>query len=291
MARQSNAVLTTAKAEDTRAARLYTTANAIPGVAIRLDQAGIEAVAARSDVVKVSRIVPKHLTNANTAALTRAYDTWKYPATLGKGVRVGIIDTGIDYTHKDFGGVGTVAAYDAAKAASTSPTWRDSLPALGKAKVAGGDDFVGDDYDPDELTEDGSPNPDYDPVAAPDKNPLDCDDHGTHVAGTAAGYGVTANGDTFTGNYAALTKPGLLDMKVGPGMAPAATLYGLKVFGCEGATTYDLQRSTGRSTPTVTATSATTSTSSTCPWAATTPPPTTPRTPSSTSSPRTECSR
>ena len=25
-------------------------------------------------------------------------------------------------------------------------------------------------------------------------------------------------------------------MKVGPGMAPAATLYGLKVFGCEGST-------------------------------------------------------
>ena len=25
-------------------------------------------------------------------------------------------------------------------------------------------------------------------------------------------------------------------MKVGPGMAPAATLYALKVFGCEGST-------------------------------------------------------
>ena len=70
----------------------------------------------------------------------------------------------------------------------------------------------------------------------PDENPLDCNEHGTHVSGTAAGYGVNANGSTFTGNYANLTKPGLLDMKVGPGMAPAATLYGLKVFGCEGST-------------------------------------------------------
>ena len=217
VARQSNAVLTTAKAEDTRAARLYTTANAIPGLAIRLDQDGIKAVAARSDVVKVSRITPKHLTNANAAALTKAYDTWKYTGNLGEGVKIGVIDSGIDYTHKDFGGAGTVAAYDAAKAASASPTWRDTLPTLAQAKVIGGYDFVGDDYYPDELTEDGSENPDYDPVAAPDTNPLDCEGHGTHVSGTAAGYGVTAAGDTFTGNYGSLTKPGLLDMRVGPG--------------------------------------------------------------------------
>ena len=114
-------VLATAKAEDTRAARLYTTANAIPGLAIRArpgrHQGRRSAVRRRQGLEDH----PKHLTNANTAALTRRYDTWKYAGDLGKGVKIGVIDTGIDYTHTDFGGVGTVAAYDAAKAASTSP--------------------------------------------------------------------------------------------------------------------------------------------------------------------------
>ena len=29
-------------------------------------------------------------------------------------------------------------------------------------------------------------------MPAPDPNPLDCNGHGSHVAGTAAGYGVNA---------------------------------------------------------------------------------------------------
>ena len=240
VARQSNAVLDTAKDEDTRAARLFTTTNAVPGVAIQLDQDGIKAVAALPDVVKVSRITPKHLTNANTAALTKAYDAWKYAGNLGQGVKIGIIDSGIDYTHKDFGGRGSVAAYDAAKAASTSPAWLAALPRLAKAKIAGGVDLVGDDYYPDAYTPNGDANPDYDPNPAPDSNPLDCEGHGTHVGGTAAGYGVTAAGDTFTGSYGSLTRPNLLKMRVGPGMAPAAELYALKVFGCHGTTTFDL---------------------------------------------------
>ena len=238
VARLGSSVLTTAKRKDARATKLFTLTNSIPGVALRLDKAGIDAVAARSDVVKVSRITPKHVTNANVAALTRATDVWKYNNGLGKGVKVGIIDTGLDFTHKDFGGTGTIAAFDAARAASTNPNWRNALPALGKAKVAGGYDFVGDDYNADDELEDGSPGP-Y-TVPKPDPDPMGCDSHGTHVAGTAAGYGVASSGATFTGNYAGLTKQNLLDMKVGPGMAPAASLYALKVFGCEGSTNYVL---------------------------------------------------
>ena len=38
-------------------------------------------------------------------------------------------------------------------------------------------------------------------VPHPDPDPLDCGGHGSHTAGTAAGYGVLSNGTTYTGAY------------------------------------------------------------------------------------------
>ncbi len=237
---QGREVAATAKRSDADATRLFTVANALPGVAMRLDQEGLEAVAALPEVVKVSTIVPKHVRGAGAAALTRAVNVWRYSRGLGQGVRIGVIDTGIDYTHKDFGGPGTEAAYAAARNAATDPDWRSRLPALARAKVVDGVDFVGDSYYPDTTLDDGSENPDYDPVAVRDDNPLDCRGHGTHVSGTAAGYGVTARRKTFDGDYAALTGSSVRDMVVAPGTAPRAEIYPLKIFGCAGSTSYVL---------------------------------------------------
>ena len=58
--------------------------------------------------------------------------------------------------------------------------------------LSGGTDFAGDAYDASSS----------DPATAtphPDPNPLDCNSHGSHVAGTAAGFGVTSAGATFSG--------------------------------------------------------------------------------------------
>ena len=218
-----------AKSKDAKATQLFTVTNAVPGFAAQLNQAAIDELATRSDVVKISSIVPKSLENASTAQLTNAVADWK-ANNLGKDVSVGIIDTGIDYTHADFGGVGTIAAWNAAHATSTDPNWRDSMTALAQAKVVGGYDFAGDDYNADPAAAD------YQPVAHPDANPLGCNDHGTHVAGIVGGYGENANGSTFTGDYASLSSDDLYNMEIGPGMAPLAQLYALKVFGCTGST-------------------------------------------------------
>lgn len=119
----------------------------------------------------------------------------------GEGVTIAVIDTGIDYTHAVFGGAGTPEAYknnnpDVVEA-GTFPT----------SRVVAGYDFAGTDYDASGTY--GSEIP------TPDDDPLDEHGHGTHVASIAAG--ITA-GDVMTG------------------VAPAADLIALKVFGAAGST-------------------------------------------------------
>ncbi len=96
--------------------------------------------------------------------------------------------------------------------------------------MKGGTDLAGDSYDPDPNSATFQPTP------HPDPNPLDCNGHGSHVAGTAGGNGVKADGTTYTGPYNAstVTNPG--DWIIGPGVAPKADLYAVRVFGCEGPT-------------------------------------------------------
>ena len=215
-----NDVVADLKTTDRAAREIFRTSNAISGFGVVADAADLRRLAARPDVVSIARIVPKTLGNAHAAVLTKVLNTWQNTGFFGDGVRVGIIDSGIDYTHADFGGAGTAAAYDAID--PTAPT-----PAFPSAKVVGGTDLAGENYDA------SSDNP-AELTPQPDGNPLDCDNHGSHVAGIAAGFGVNANGSTFTGNYAALSAGSLAAMRIGPGMAPRASLYGIKVFGCPG---------------------------------------------------------
>ncbi len=140
---------------------------------------------------------------------------WAVTNLTGAGIRIGVIDTGVDYHHVAFGGSGT--GYE-----ENDTTRIDDLPGIfPNAKVVGGYDFAGDAYTGYNL-----------PVADPD--PMDCDGHGTSVAGVAAGFGVTTNGETFTGPYGP-TSPSQ-KLRIPPGMAPEAQIYALRVFGCSGGT-------------------------------------------------------
>jgi minor extracellular serine protease Vpr len=167
--------------------------------------------------VQVSRIIQRDNSASNKA--TGVGDTWQAYKHTGKGQRIGIIDTGIDYTHADFGGVGTPAAYKANDSTTIEP---GSFPT---AKVVAGYDFVGNDFDADSDTPANT-------VPKPDADPLDCYGHGTHVAGTAAGAGVTEAGATYTGTYTKATLNQTFDVE--PGAAPEAKLGAYKVFGCTG---------------------------------------------------------
>ncbi|MGJ9479064.1 S8 family serine peptidase [Actinotignum sp. GS-2025c] len=85
----------------------------------------------------------------------------------GKGVRVGIIDSGVAIDHPAFGGNGVKGER-----------------AFPNDKIVTGYDFVGDSFNTDRS------DPNFQPVPHPDALPDDCGaggGHGSHVAGIAAG--------------------------------------------------------------------------------------------------------
>ncbi|HVK62390.1 MAG TPA: S8 family serine peptidase [Bdellovibrionales bacterium] len=120
----------------------------------------------------------------------------------GQGMKVGIIDTGIDFTHAMFDGAGTKEAYEAVDPSKEAAGYPN-------ARVVGGIDLVGTVYDS-ESANFANRTP------LPDVNPLDEGGHGTHVAGTVAGHGDGEN--TYDG------------------VAPDAVLHAIKVFGKDGST-------------------------------------------------------
>ena len=218
-------------AKESGAQVLYTTHNTMRGVALYGNVEQIRALANRSDVERISIIEDMAPQNSGTLIDTDTLSVWaKSPANpastgyTGKGVKIVVLDTGIDYTHADLGGPGTKEAYEKAKASDTIPEGT-----YDPKKFLGGYDLVGDDYNS-AKKETSTPHP--------DANPLDCGGHGSHVAGTAAGYGVNADGSTFRGDYSKLTEEQLKDMKIGPGSAPEAQLIGLRIFGCKGTTAF-----------------------------------------------------
>lgn len=170
-------------------------------------------------------LVPRHEPdNSRTVKYLDVPATWGATGRTGKGVRIAIIDSGINYYHQDFGGAGTAA-------------WRADDPTVREpgtfptAKVVGGTDLVGDAYDADEHD---TPEPDPDPLDCKASG-SDIDQHGTHVAGTAAGMGVIAGGGTYRGRYDARTLS-RTSFRIAPGVAPEAKLLAFRVFGCAGGT-------------------------------------------------------
>jgi minor extracellular serine protease Vpr len=77
----------------------------------------------------------------------------------GSGVKVAVMDSGIDLDHADLGGDGVAG------------------PPFPNTRVVAQHDFVGDDYNATDTS------PAFDPIPHPDEFADDCNGHGTHVAG------------------------------------------------------------------------------------------------------------
>jgi len=195
---------------------LYSVQTAYNGIAAKIDASILPQLRANADVKAVHRLPIHYIDNSTSAPFIKAASAWQATnGNSGQGIKIAIIDTGVDYTHANFGGPGTVAAYNGNNRAIIEP---GTFPT---AKVVAGRDFAGDAYT-------GANTP------VPDADPLDCNGHGSHVAGTAGGLGVNADGTTFLGPYDSTTV--FSSFLIGPGVAPRADLYALKIFGCAGST-------------------------------------------------------
>lgn len=199
---------------------IYRVQRVINGVAVAVDPSQIEALGKLPGVKSVTPIEPEYITASNSVPFMKVPVVWQMMAGAnrvdGTGLRIGIIDTGVDYLHAHFGGNGDLASYQANDRTSITDSFFPT------ARVVGGRDFAGDAYDGESET------------AVPDDDPMDCNGHGTHVAGIAAGNGVKDDGTPFTGPYDATTP--FSSLRIHPGVAPKAQLYALRVFGCGGST-------------------------------------------------------
>ncbi|WP_394279381.1 S8 family serine peptidase [Microbacterium sp.] len=204
--------------------------SAYNGIQVSLPATQVDEVAALPGVIGVHQVVTHELDNAVSVPYLGVPSVWENTGYTGENVKVAILDTGIDYTHSAFGGPGTVEAFEAASATSTAPA-DPALYGPSAPRIKGGIDLVGDDYDA------GGTGAAL--IPQPDENPLDCQGHGSHVAGTTGGSGVLPDGSTYPGPYDTTTPS--VDFKVGPGVAPESDLYAVRVFGCDGSTDVTVQ--------------------------------------------------
>lgn len=168
--REQDALLSQARSLGAR--ELGRMSKALNAVALRIDASQIPALAGLTGVRSIRPVVTYELDLSETvpyigatAVQTAGYD--------GTGVKVAVLDSGVDYTHFNLGGPGTIAGYEAAYGTSATPryTTRDGL--FPTAKVYDGFDFVGESWPNGDRTE--------------DPDPIDLEGHGTHVADIIAG--------------------------------------------------------------------------------------------------------
>jgi subtilisin family serine protease len=149
------------------------------GFSITIDRSQFGALARIPGVVAiypVSKVQAPPPLNPNDPGMTSALAMTgaDYAQSVlglsGRGIRVGIIDTGIEYDHPDLGGNGVPTA----SPGGPSPNFPNS-------RVITGYDFVGDNYNAAGTGAQLVPNP--------DPWPDDCAGHGTHVSGIVGAHG------------------------------------------------------------------------------------------------------
>ncbi len=213
---------------------IFRVQKAFNGIALSVDPTKLDAIKALPNVKSVRPMIPQEMSGASSLNFLGTPSFWqKLPTRIqGQGIKVAVIDSGIDYLHTNFGGPGTRAAYQAG-GTFTDPTTHAGFPSV---KVVGGTDLVGDAYDANST----------DPAVftpKPDPDPMDTNGHGTACASIIGGYGVNLDGTTY-GNGAPSAYTANIDpstVRISPGEAPQVQLLAVRVFGTTGSTNVTTQ--------------------------------------------------
>src|SRR5262249_49735501 len=123
---------------------LFQFQNSLNGIKVTIPRNRLADLGQIPGVVEVIPVAIHELDHQNSIPLIGAPAVWDAigGAYHGEGIKVAVIDSGIDYTHANFGGPGTVAAWNDAFAHSTAAA-DPTLFGPAAPKVKGGTDLVG----------------------------------------------------------------------------------------------------------------------------------------------------
>jgi subtilisin family serine protease len=213
------------KLEALGATKLGSVTNVLNALLVTIDESKLDDVASLGNVASAREIENYRLDLTETVPHIGAAAV-QGTGVDGDGVVVGVIDSGIDYTHVAFGGAGTTTAYDDAYGANTNdPNTRERDGLFPTAKVIEGWDFVGEAWPfdgPDAGTAADPPTPDEDPIdcgAKPNPNAIPS---GAGGPGTCTGGHGSHVSDIIAGESRGAPNPN------GPGVAPDARIVSLK---------------------------------------------------------------